>query len=73
MSEDQNRKPQEAAPTLVGFNSGSGPKPGATVLAQGSAPDARWQNPVTLAFRQRRIHRLQLALEEGTGALGHLS
>jgi len=52
LSEDQNRKRWEQAPTLVGFNPTSGLKPGATALAQGSAPDARGQNPVILAFQR---------------------
>jgi uncharacterized membrane protein len=52
MSEDQNRKRWESIPALVGFNPTLGPKPGATVLAQGSAPDPRGQSPVILAFQR---------------------
>jgi uncharacterized membrane protein len=52
LSEDQNRKRWEAAPALVGFNPTFGLKPGATALALGSAPDARGQNPVLLAFQR---------------------
>ncbi len=52
LSEDENRKRWESAPALVGFNPTSGPKPGATILAQGSAPDARGQSPAILAFQR---------------------
>ncbi len=52
MSEEQNRKRWESAPAMVGFNPTAGPKPGATVLAQGSAPDSRGQSPVILAFQR---------------------
>jgi len=52
MSLDENRKRWETAPPLVGFNPTAGPKPGATVLAQGSAPDPRGQSPVILAFQR---------------------
>jgi uncharacterized membrane protein len=52
LSEDQNRKRWESAPALVGFNPTLGPKPGATVLALGSAPDPRGQSPVILAFQR---------------------
>jgi uncharacterized membrane protein len=52
LAEDQNRKRWESAPALVGFNPTLGPKPGATVLAQGSAPDSRGQSPVILAFQR---------------------
>jgi uncharacterized membrane protein len=51
-SEDQNRKRWDAAPSLVGFNPTFGLKPGATVLAKGSASDARGQNPILLAFQR---------------------
>jgi uncharacterized membrane protein len=51
-SEDQNRKKWDAAPTLAGFNQVSKPKPGATVLAQGSVLDSRGQSPVILAFQR---------------------
>jgi uncharacterized membrane protein len=49
--EDQNRKRWEMAPALVGFNPTYGAKPGATILAQGSASDASGQSPVILAFQ----------------------
>jgi uncharacterized membrane protein len=52
LSEDQNRKRWDAAPDLVGFNPTLGPKPGATVLAHGSVPDSRGENPVILAFQR---------------------
>ncbi len=52
LSEAENRKRWDGAPSLVGFNPTSGPKPGATVLAQGSVPDARGQSPVILAFQR---------------------
>jgi len=52
LSEDENRRRWDSAPALVGFNPTSGPKPGATVLAQGSAPDSRGQSPVVLAFQR---------------------
>jgi uncharacterized membrane protein len=51
-SEDLNRKRWEAAPTLVAFNPVGGLKPGATLLAYGSAPDNSGQNPVILAFQR---------------------
>ncbi len=51
-SEAENRKRWEAAPMLVGVNPTGGPKPGATVLAQGSMPDSRGQSPVILAFQR---------------------
>jgi uncharacterized membrane protein len=51
-SEEQNRKKWDAAPALVGFNPTSKPKPGATVLAQGSVLDSRGQSPVILAFQR---------------------
>jgi uncharacterized membrane protein len=51
-SEEQNRKKWDAAPTLVGFNPTSKPKPGATVLAQGSVLDSHGQSPVILAFQR---------------------
>jgi uncharacterized membrane protein len=52
LSEAENRKRWEGAPNLRGFNPTSGPKPGATVLAQGIIPDSRGQNPVILAFQR---------------------
>ncbi len=52
LSEPENRKRWEGAPALVGFNPTGGPKPGATVLAQGSVPDVRGQSPVILAFQR---------------------
>jgi uncharacterized membrane protein len=52
LSEDQNRKRWETAPALVGFNPTLGPKPGAIILARGSAPDAGGQSPVLLAFQR---------------------
>jgi len=52
VSEAENRKRWEAAPALVGLNPTTGPKPGATVLAQGSVPDTRGQSPVILAFQR---------------------
>jgi uncharacterized membrane protein len=51
-NEDENRKRWDEAPTLNGFNPTDGPKPGATVLLQGSIPDARGQSPVILAFQR---------------------
>jgi uncharacterized membrane protein len=51
-SEEQNRKRWDAAPTLEGFNPTSKPKPGATVLAQGSVLDSHGQSPVILAFQR---------------------
>ncbi len=51
-SEDLNRKRWDSAPTLVGFNPVGGLKPGATLLAQGSAPDNGGQNPIILAFQR---------------------
>jgi uncharacterized membrane protein len=50
--DDQNRKRWEAAPVLMGFNPTFDLKPGATVLAEGSAIDARGQKPVILAFQR---------------------
>jgi uncharacterized membrane protein len=50
--EGENRKRWEEAPVLNGFNPTNGPKPGATVLLQGSVPDARGQSPVVLAFQR---------------------
>jgi uncharacterized membrane protein len=52
LSESDNKKRWDAAPSLVGFNPAAGPKPGATVLAQGSTPDSRGQSPVILAFQR---------------------
>jgi len=52
LAEAENRKRWDAAPALVGFNPTAGPKAGATVLAQGSSPDARGQSPVILAFQR---------------------
>ncbi len=52
LSESENRKRWDAAPTLIGFNPTAGPKPGATVLAQGGTPDSRGQSPVILAFQR---------------------
>ena len=52
LSEDENRKRWDSSPALVGFNPTAGPKPGATVLAQGSAPDTRGHRPVILAFQR---------------------
>ncbi|MBN1569134.1 MAG: hypothetical protein JXA73_14890 [Acidobacteria bacterium] len=52
LSEDQNRKRWDAAPSLVGFNPVSGVKPGATLLLQGKLPEARDRNPVILAFQR---------------------
>lgn len=52
LAEDVNKKRWDAAPSLVGFNPTAGPKPGATVLAQGSTPDSRGQSPVILAFQR---------------------
>jgi uncharacterized membrane protein len=51
-SEEENRKRWEAAPKLMGFNPTAGPKPGATVLAQSSAPDSRVQSAAILAFQR---------------------
>jgi len=51
-SEDENRKRWESAPSLVGWNPTAGTKPGATVLFQGSVPDASRQSPVILAFQR---------------------
>ena len=50
LSEDENRKRWDAAPSLVGFNPTDGLKAGATMLAQGSAPDSRGQSPVSSHF-----------------------
>ncbi len=52
LSETENRQRWDAAPPLVGYNPTSGPKPGTTVLAQGSVPDVRGQSPVILAFQR---------------------
>ncbi len=52
LSEDENRKRWDSAPALVGFNPTAGTKPGATILAQGSAPDTRGQSPIILAFQR---------------------
>jgi uncharacterized membrane protein len=52
LSEDQNRKRWDSAPALMGFNPVGALKPGATLLAQGSAPDNGGQNPVILAFQR---------------------
>ena len=52
LSEPDNRKRWDGVPALVGFNPTNGPKPGATVLAHGSAPDVRGQSPVILAFQR---------------------
>jgi uncharacterized membrane protein len=52
LSEDQNRKRWESAPALIGFNPTFGPKPGAIILAQGTATDARGQSPILLAFQR---------------------
>ena len=49
---DENRKRWESAPALVGLNPSAGPKPGATVLAQGLYANARGQSPVLLAFQR---------------------
>jgi uncharacterized membrane protein len=48
----ESRKRWEEAPALVGLNPTGGPKPGATVLVQGSVPDVRGQSPVILAFQR---------------------
>jgi uncharacterized membrane protein len=52
LSEEENRKRWTAVPALTGFNPTAGPKPGATVLLQGSAPDSRGQSPILLAFQR---------------------
>jgi uncharacterized membrane protein len=52
LSESDNKKRWDSAPSLVGFNPTAGTKPGATVLAQGSTPDSRGQSPVILAFQR---------------------
>jgi uncharacterized membrane protein len=52
LSDEQNRKKWDSAPTLMGFNPTTGAKPGATILAQGSVPDSRGQSPVILAFQR---------------------
>jgi uncharacterized membrane protein len=52
VAEEENRKRWDDAPALVGLNPTSGPKPGATVLAQGTLPGARGQSPVVLAFQR---------------------
>jgi uncharacterized membrane protein len=52
LSEDQNRKRWESAPSLMGFNPVGALKPGATLLAQGSMPDNAMQNPAILAFQR---------------------
>jgi uncharacterized membrane protein len=51
-SEADNQKRWVAAPPLVGINPVGGAKAGATVLAQGSVPDARGQSPILLAFQR---------------------
>jgi uncharacterized membrane protein len=51
-SEDENNRKWEAAPKLAGFNPTSGPKPGATVLAQSGTPDSRSKSPALLAFQR---------------------
>jgi len=51
-SEEDNRKRWESAPSLVGWNPTVGSKAGATVLFQGSVPDANQQSPVILAFQR---------------------
>ncbi len=65
VSEAENRKRWEAAPTLVGLNPTLGAKPGATILAQGSIPDVRGQSPVILAF-QRFGRGRSMALTTGS-------
>jgi len=50
--EQENRKRWLASPTLIGFNPNGGAKPGATVLAQSSARDARGGYPALLAFQR---------------------
>jgi uncharacterized membrane protein len=52
VAEVENRKRWEAAPALVGLNPTGGPKPGATVLAQGLIASARGQSPAVLAFQR---------------------
>ncbi len=52
LSEELNRKRWDATPEVVGFNPTSGPKPGATILAQGSVPAAGGQSPLVLAFQR---------------------
>jgi len=52
LSETENRRRWDAAPSMVGFNSTAGPKPGATVLVQVSEPDGRGQNVPILAFQR---------------------
>jgi uncharacterized membrane protein len=52
LSAEDNRKRWDAAPALIGFSPTAGPKPGATVLAQGSTPDSKGQSPVILAFQR---------------------
>ncbi len=64
-SEAENRKRWETAPALVGLNPTMGPKPGATVLAQGSVPDVRGKSPVVLAF-QRFGRGKSMALTTGS-------
>ena len=65
VSEAENRKRWEAAPALTGLNPTTGPKAGATVLAQGSVPDIRGQSPVILAF-QRFGRGKSMALTTGS-------
>jgi len=65
VSEAENRKRWEAAPALTGLNPNTGPKAGATVLAQGSVPDIRGQSPVILAF-QRFGRGKSMALTTGS-------
>jgi uncharacterized membrane protein len=53
LSDDLNRKRWESAPPLVGFNPTVGPKPGATVLAEGELfSDTAGQRPLILAFQR---------------------
>ncbi|HYK91025.1 MAG TPA: glutamine amidotransferase [Acidobacteriota bacterium] len=65
LSETDNRKRWDAAPTLQGLNPTAGPKAGATVLAQGSVPDAFGKSPVLLAF-QRFGRGKSMALTTGS-------
>ncbi len=64
-SEAENRKRWEAAPALVGLNPTTGPKAGATVLAQGTVPDLQGKSPVILAF-QRFGRGKSMALTTGS-------
>jgi len=52
LTQEENRKRWDAAPELAGFNPTAGPKPGATVLAQGSPPDSSGRSPVILASQR---------------------